>query len=231
MISGRVVEIENLSFYYGTQRVLNNVSCGFARSSICAITGPSGSGKSTLLTTVNRLWEEVDGARVEGGVKVRLDNREIDLHGSEIRIAQLRRKVGMVFQIPNPLPMSIYKNLTLPLRMAGIKNRDQQRQLIEGVLRDAFLWPEVERRLQSDARLLSGGQQQRLCIARAMILGPEILLLDEPTSSLDEGAVAEIENLLLSLKESCSMIMVSHDPAQVTRVADSSVELVAGSLV
>ncbi|RLB74007.1 MAG: phosphate ABC transporter ATP-binding protein [Deltaproteobacteria bacterium] len=231
MIPGRVVEIENLSFYYGAQRVLNNLSCGFAGHSICAVTGPSGSGKSTLLTTINRLWEEVDGARVEGVVKVLLDNMEIDLHESKIRLAQLRRKVGMVFQIPNPLPMSIYKNLTLPLRMAGIKNRDQQRQRVERVLQDAFLWPEVKMRLQSDARLLSGGQQQRLCIARAMILEPEILLLDEPTSSLDEGAVSEIENLLLNLKERCSLIMVSHDLEQVARIADSSVELVAGSLV
>ena len=230
MISGRVVEIADLSFYYGTQRVLNSISCGFAGDSINAITGPSGSGKSTLLTTINRLWEEVEGARVEGAVKVRLGDRQIDPGAGEIALAQLRRKVGMVFQIPNPLPMSIYKNLTLPLRMAGIKNRDQQRHLVERVLQDAFLWPEVEMRLQSDARQLSGGQQQRLCIARAMILEPEILLLDEPTSSLDEGAVAEIENLLLNLKERCSLIMVSHDLDQVERVADFTVKLVAGSV-
>ena len=230
MIVEKIVEIKNISFFYGERQVLSNISINFAKQTISAITGASGSGKSTLLSTINRLWEEVGGARVEGRVKIWLEGQEIDVYERQISLPELRRKVGMVFQIPNPLPMSIYKNLTLPLKMAGIKNRDLQREKVESVLKDAFLWSEVEPRLHEDARNLSGGQQQRLCIARAMILEPEVLLLDEPTSSLDEGAVFEIENLLLSLKERCSLLMVSHDLAQVRRVADSAVELVAGSL-
>jgi phosphate transport system ATP-binding protein len=136
----------------------------------------------------------------------------------------------MVFQIPNPLPMSIYKNLTLPLKMAGLKNRELQHERVERALKETFLWTEVKDRLRADARTLSGGQQQRLCIARALILEPEVLLLDEPTSSLDEGAVTEIENLLLSLKKSCTLLMVSHDLAQVDRIADFAVEITSGTL-
>lgn len=225
MTTENIIEIEKLSFYYGECRVLESINASFTKHSISAITGPSGSGKSTLLMTINRLWEEIGGAYVEGRVKILLDNRKIDIYDSGLSLAWLRRKVGMVFQIPNPLPMSIYKNLTLPLKMAGIKNRQLQHEKVEQVLKDTFLWAEVENRLREDARTLSGGQQQRLCIARALILEPEVLLLDEPTSSLDESAVFEIENLLLSLKETCSLLMVSHDLAQVERVADSAVEL------
>ncbi len=227
----KIIEIEKLSFYYEESRVLNQISASFSRISIAAVMGASGSGKSTLLTTINRLCDEVAGTRVTGRVKIMLDRQKIDIYQPGISLPWLRRKVGMVFQIPNPLPMSIYKNLTLPLKMAGIKNRGLQHDRVERVLKDTFLWAEVKDRLREDARTLSGGQQQRLCIARALILEPEVLLLDEPTSSLDECAVAEIENLLLSLKESCTLLMVSHDLAQVERVADTVVEIADGALV
>ncbi len=226
----KIVEIENLSFFYGKHQVLFDVSVNFPKHAVSALTGPSGSGKSTLLITINRLCDEIAGTKIKGRVSVLLDNKMIDVFARGTSLIELRRKVGMVFQIPNPLPMSIYKNLTLPLKMAGIKDRKLQGEKVEQVLRGAFLWPEVKDRLHRDARSLSGGQQQRLCIARALMLEPEILLLDEPTSSLDEGAVAEIENLILNLKDHCSMIMVSHDLNQVKRVADNVVELSAGNL-
>ena len=229
-MQGKIIEIEKLSFYYGESRVLKQISVSFLKNSIAAVIGASGSGKSTLLTTINRLSDEIAGTRVTGRVQIILDRQKIDIYQPGISLPWLRRKVGMVFQIPNPLPMSIYKNLTLPLKMAGIKNRGLQHDRVERVLKDTFLWVEVKDRLREDARTLSGGQQQRLCIARALILEPEVLLLDEPTSSLDEGAVAEIENLLLSLKESCTLLMVSHDLAQVERVADAVVEIADGAL-
>ncbi|MCD6532708.1 MAG: phosphate ABC transporter ATP-binding protein [Deltaproteobacteria bacterium] len=226
----KIIEIENLSFYYGKQQILDNISVGFGSSSIAAITGSSGSGKSTFLMIINRLWEELNGARMSGRVSLFLDHEKLDIYGRAISLSWLRRKVGMVFQIPNPLPMSIYRNLALPLQMAGMKKKDGIGQKVEMVLRQAFLWPEVKDRLRDDARTLSGGQQQRLCIARAMILQPEILLLDEPTSSLDEKAARKIESLLLVLKEQCTLLMVSHDQAQVKRVADEVLEMDGGRM-
>ncbi len=225
----KIIEIKNLSFYYGKQQILDNISAEFAASAITAITGPSGSGKSTFLMTINRLWEELNGATMSGRVSLFLDHEKLDIYGRDVSLSWLRRKVGMVFQIPNPLPMSIYRNLALPLRMAGLP-KENFGQKVETALKQAFLWPEVKDRLRDDARTLSGGQQQRLCIARAMILEPAILLLDEPTSSLDEKAAREIESLLLTLKDQCTQLMVSHDQAQVKRVADEVMEMVAGRM-
>ena len=225
-----IIEVENLSFYYGKQQILDNISAGFAGFAISAITGPSGSGKSTFLMTINRLWEELNGARMSGQVNLLLDHEKLDIYGRDISLSWLRRKVGMVFQIPNPLPMSIYRNLALPLQMAGLNKKEDIGQKVETVLKQAFLWSEVKDRLRDDARTLSGGQQQRLCIARAMILQPVILLLDEPTSSLDEKAARKIESLLLILKEQCTLLMVSHDQAQVKRVADEVVKMVDGRM-
>ncbi|RLB67578.1 MAG: phosphate ABC transporter ATP-binding protein [Deltaproteobacteria bacterium] len=224
-----IIEVEKLSFYYGKQQILDNISVGFDSSVISAIVGPSGSGKSTFLMTINRLWEELNGATMGGRVSLYLENQKLDIYSRDVSLSWLRRKVGMVFQIPNPLPMSIYRNLALPLRMAGLP-KESFAPKIETVLKQAFLWSEVKDRLRDDARNLSGGQQQRLCIARAMILEPVILLLDEPTSSLDEKAAREIELLLLSLKEQCAQLMVSHDQAQVKRVAGEVMEMVDGRM-
>jgi len=222
--------IENLSFYYHHQQVLNQISTTIPVAAITAIIGPSGQGKSTLLMTLNRLWEDIPGASVTGNIKIKFNDRWQDINDPEISLPWLRRRVGMVFQSPNPLPMSIYKNMAFPLKIAGIKDKKKVDERIEKALRQAFLWDEVFNRLDHDARNLSGGQQQRLCIARALILEPEILLLDEPTSSLDAEASKVIEELLDSLKKTCTLLVVSHYQEQVQRIADRILKLENGQL-
>ena len=222
--------IENLSFFYHRQQVLNQISTAIPVAAITAIIGPSGQGKSTLLMTLNRLWEDIPGASVTGNIKIKFNDRWQDINDPEISLPWLRRRVGMVFQSPNPLPMSIYKNMAFPLKIAGIKDKKKVDERIEKALRQAFLWDEVFNRLDHDARNLSGGQQQRLCIARALILEPEILLLDEPTSSLDAEASKVIEELLDSLKKTCTLLVVSHYQEQVQRIADRILKLENGQL-
>jgi phosphate transport system ATP-binding protein len=219
------IRLEDLSFHYGAQRILDKINTGFGDHAITAIVGPSGQGKSTLLTAINRIWEEIPGARVEGRIHIRFDDQWVDIYQNGYPVNQLRRKVGMVFQEPNPLPMSIYKNIAFPLKLAGEKSRQDVEAEIHDALAQAFLWEEVKDRLNADARTLSGGQQQRLCIARALILKPDILLLDEPTASLDAKAGAVIERLLVQLKPHCTLLMVSHYLDQVHRVADHVMEL------
>jgi phosphate transport system ATP-binding protein len=229
--AGIKIKLTDVSFHYGHRRILNRISADFSDQAITAIVGPSGQGKSTLLTTINRLWEEIRGARAEGRVEICFDGRAVDIYDGGYPVNQLRRKVGMVFQEPNPLPMSIYKNVAFPLKLAGEKNRSDIEDRVRAALTRAFLWDEVKDRLDADARILSGGQQQRLCIARALTLTPEVLLLDEPTASLDARAGAVIEELLLSLRSQCTILMVSHYMDQVYRVADSVMELADGRLI
>lgn len=224
------IQLTDLSFYYGDRRILNHVDAGFREHAITAIVGPSGQGKSTLLTVVNRLWEEIPGARVDGRVDIRFDDQWMDICANGYPVNHLRRKVGMVFQEPNPLPMSIYKNVAFPLKLAGVRERQAMEAKVHSALVKAFLWDEVKDRLKADARTLSGGQQQRLCIARALVLEPEVLLLDEPTASLDAQAAGVIETLLAGLKSHCTILMVSHYLDQVQRVADCVMELHASGL-
>lgn len=214
------IRTESLSFSYGERLLLEDISVEFADQAITAITGPSGTGKSTLLTVFNRLWEEIGGGPLRGRVHLRLEGRWQDIHAPEIPVSTLRRRVGMVFQTPNPLPMSLAANLAFPLKLAGIDDKEEIAARSREALRRVHLLAEVEDRLTSDARLLSGGQQQRLCLARALMLRPEVLLLDEPTSSLDPKACAGIEELLLELKESCAIVLVSHYQDQISRIAD-----------
>ena len=224
------IRIEHLFFYYADHGVLNDITVQFAENTITTIVGPSGKGKSTFLMTLNRLWENIPGAHMTGKVEIRFGGCFHDIYDSAYPLDRLRRSVGMVFQVPNPLPMSIYKNVAFPLKLAGFKDKHQIAHKVETALKRAFVWKEVKDRLNDDARALSGGQQQRLCIARALILEPEILLLDEPTSSLDARAGAVIEDLLVSLKERCTLLVVSHYLDQVKRIADTVLELSDGLL-
>ena len=224
------IRLTDLSFYYGRQCILDRISADFAERSITAIVGPSGQGKSTLLTAINRLWQEIPGARVEGRVELMTDGALVDVCANGYPVSRLRRRVAMLFQEPNPLPMSIYKNVAFPLKLAGEKQSAAIEERIRTALTRAFLWEEVKDRLDADARTLSGGQQQRLCLARALVLEPEVLLLDEPTASLDAGAAGMIEELLLSLKSDRTLLMVSHYMDQVQRVADSVITLSQGRL-
>jgi len=222
------IKTQSLCFYYRGKQVLHDINLQLPANQITAITGPSGSGKSTFLMTLNRLWEEIDGCSISGNVTMALDGQLKNIHDPSIPVRELRRKVGMVFQQPNPLPMSIYKNAAFPLRLAHINDKSRIKESVESVLKQVCLWDEVKDRLDDDGRLLSGGQQQRLCLARALVLNPEVLLLDEPTSSLDPEASAAIEELLLSLKSQCTLIMVSHYQDQIKRIADLHVKVLNG---
>jgi phosphate transport system ATP-binding protein len=223
------IKVQDLDFSYGNRPVLNKVSARFERNKVTAILGPSGTGKSTFLLTLNRLWESIPGARMSGRVEIELGGEFQDVYSRNLPVTQLRRAVGMVFQVPNPLPMSIYKNIAFPLKLAGETDRKAMGEKVERALKRAFLWDEVKDRLRRNAFDLSGGQQQRLCIARALVLEPEVLLLDEPTSSLDFKAVEAIERLLTSLKDRCTMILVSHYIDQVKRIADEAMEMPGGA--
>ena len=227
------VELRNVRFDYGGAPILNGVTADFPAHCITAVVGPSGQGKTTLLMTLNRLWQEdrPTVGRLAGTVRIHLNGGLVDIYKDPYDLTWLRRRVAMVFQIPNPLPMSIYKNVAFPLKLAGEKRDHRMEERVQAALRQAFLWDEVKDRLHKDARELSGGQQQRLCIARALILKPEVLLLDEPTSSLDRRACEVIEALLAHLKESCTMVMVSHYLEQVRRIADRVMVMENGRLL
>lgn len=221
------IRVKNLTFSYHKTPILENISLDFEAHTITAITGPSGRGKSTFLSILNRLWESQPFARMEGKVCILLDRQWINIYGRTLSKPDLRRKVGMVFQTPNPLPMSIYKNMAFPLKLTGMADKTLVEDKITAALQQAFLWDEVKDRLHDSAFSLSGGQQQRLCIARALVSRPELLLLDEPTSSLDAGAASVIEDLLFNLKKQCTLIVVSHYLDQVSRIADTALKLEA----
>ncbi len=219
------INIEALNFSYNGKTVLKGINQNFSQGAITAITGPSGRGKSTFLTILNRLWENIPHAVMQGEVRMNIGGEMINIYDKKLSKPDLRRKVGMVFQTPNPLPMSIYKNMAFPLKLTGVTKKDIVAHRVRKALEEAFLWDEVHDRLSDNAFDLSGGQQQRLCIARALVLEPEVLLLDEPTSSLDSTSATVIEDLLISLKSQCTMIVVSHYLEQTARIADSVLEL------
>jgi phosphate transport system ATP-binding protein len=215
--------ISNVNFFYGSKQALFDVSLGIATNRVTALIGPSGCGKSTLLRTLNRMFETVRNARLEG---------EILLDGQSIfpqDVTQLRSRVGMVFQRPNPFPKSIYDNVAYGPRINGTKR--PLSEVVEASLHRAALWDEVKDQLHKSAYELSGGQQQRLCIARALAVEPEVLLLDEPCSALDPISTAKIEELLVQLKESCTIVIVTHNMQQAARVSDSTAFLLNGALV
>ena len=225
------IKITNLGFFYNAHPVLKNISMEIAKNTITAVTGPSGQGKSTLLFTLNRLWETMEGARVTGRIEILFGEKFQNIYDPGFRVSELRRRVGMVFQMPNPLPMSIYKNVVFPLKLKGAAKQADTPFRVETALKRCFLWEEVKDRLNEDARTLSGGQQQRLCIARALILNPQVLLLDEPTSSLDDTSCNMIEELLVEVKKECTILLVSHYLDQVKRIADTGMRLSQGQMI
>ena len=221
------MEVRDLGLYYGNDQALKGINMMIPKGRITAFIGPSGCGKSTLLRCMNRMNDLIDIARVEG--EVLLDGRNI--YDPRVDVAELRRRVGMVFQKPNPFPKSIYENVAYGLRLQGVKNRRALDEVVEKSLRRAALWDEVKDRLHENAFGLSGGQQQRLVIARAIAIDPEVLLLDEPASALDPLATLKIEELMFELKEQYTFAIVTHNMQQAARVSDYTAFMYMGELV
>ncbi len=218
--------IENLDLYYRDFQALKNVNLTIPSKEVTAFIGPSGCGKSTLLKTLNRMNDLVEGCRIEG--KVLLDGN--DIYG-DVDINMLRKRVGMVFQKPNPFPMSIYDNIAFGPRTHGIRSKVKLDEIVEKSLTDAAIWDEVKDRLKKSALGLSGGQQQRICIARAMAVQPEVLLMDEPTSALDPISTSKIEDLSVSLKKDYTIIIVTHNMQQAARISDKTAFFLLGEVV
>ena len=218
--------IENLELYYGDFKALQNINLNIQEKEITAFIGPSGCGKSTLLKTLNRMNDLVEGCRITGSVK--LDGE--DIYG-KIDVNHLRKRVGMVFQKPNPFPMSIFDNIAYGPRTHGIRSKSKLNEIVEKSLRDVAIWDEVKDRLNKSALGLSGGQQQRLCIARALAVEPEVILMDEPTSALDPISTSKIEDLAIELKEKYTIIIVTHNMQQAARISDKTAFFLLGDMV
>ena len=221
------ITVESLNLHYGENHALKNVNLEIADHAITAFIGPSGCGKSTFLRCLNRMNDLVDGCRVEG--KVILDGE--DIYDKRVDTTLLRKKVGMVFQQPNPFPMSIYDNIAYGPRLHGIKNKKELDEIVERSLQGAAIFEEVKDRLHKSALGLSGGQQQRLCIARALAVSPEVLLMDEPTSALDPISTLKIEELMETLKKKYTVVIVTHNMQQAARVSDDTAFFLVGEVV
>lgn len=221
------ISVSNLNLYYGSNHALKNVSMEIPKQEVTAFIGPSGCGKSTFLKTLNRMNDLVDCVKIDG--KVLLDGE--DIYGSDVDTTLLRKKVGMVFQQPNPFPMSIYDNIAYGPRIHGIKNKAKLDKIVEESLRGAAIFDEVKDRLKKSALGLSGGQQQRLCIARALAVKPDVLLMDEPTSALDPISTLKIEELMAELKKDYTVVIVTHNMQQATRIADNTAFFLVGEMV
>lgn len=221
------IEVKDLNLFYGENHALKDINMNIRENAVTALIGPSGCGKSTFLKTLNRMNDLVDGVRITGSV--RLDSE--DIYDPRVDTTLLRKKVGMVFQQPNPFPMSIYDNIAYGPRIHGLKNRGQLDEIVERSLRGAAIFDEVKDRLKKSALGLSGGQQQRICIARALAVEPEVLLMDEPTSALDPISTSKIEDLMESLKEKYTVVIVTHNMQQAARVSDDTAFFLVGDMV
>ena len=219
--------VRDLNLYYGSNHALKNINMDIPAGAVTAFIGPSGCGKSTFLKTLNRMNDLVEGVHISG--EVLLDGEQI--YGPNVDTTALRRRVGMVFQQPNPFPMSIYDNVAYGPRVHGIRTKSQLDEIVEESLRGAAIWEEVKDRLKKSALGLSGGQQQRLCIARALAVEPEVLLMDEPTSALDPISTAKIEDLMEYLKKKYTVVVVTHNMQQATRVSDYTAFFLLGDLI
>ncbi len=222
-----IMTVQGLNLWYGDHQALHDISMNIPEKSITALIGPSGCGKSTFLKTLNRMNDLIPGVKITGDVRY----REQDIFAAGTDVNELRREIGMVFQKPNPFPMSIYDNIAYGPRTHGIKNRAKLDEIVEKSLRGAAIWDEVKDRLKKNALGLSGGQQQRLCIARALAVEPEVLLMDEPTSALDPISTSKIEELAMQLKEQYTIVIVTHNMQQAVRISDRTAFFLLGELV
>ena len=220
-------EVRNMDLYYGSFHALKNINIDIPEKEITAFIGPSGCGKSTFLKSLNRMNDLVEGCRISGGIK--LDG--VDIYKDKMDVNVLRKRVGMVFQKPNPFPMSIYDNIAYGPRTHGVRNKAKLDDIVERSLRGAAIWDEVKDRLKKNALGLSGGQQQRLCIARALAVEPEVLLMDEPTSALDPISTSKIEELAMQLREKYTIVIVTHNMQQAVRISDNTAFFLLGELI
>ena len=222
-----IMTVQGLDLWYGDHQALHDISLNIPEKSITALIGPSGCGKSSFLKTLNRMIDLIPGVKITGDGRY----REQDIFAPGTDVNELRREIGMVFQKPNPFPMSIYDNIAYGPRTHGIKNRARLDEIVEKSLRGAAIWDEVKDRLKKNALGLSGGQQQRLCIARALAVEPEVLLMDEPTSALDPISTSKIEELAMQLKEQYTIVIVTHNMQQAVRISDRTAFFLLGELV
>ena len=222
-----ILTVNDLCLWYGNTKALKNININIPEKSITALIGPSGCGKSTFLKTLNRMNDLIPGVKIEGEVCYNGN----DIYGKDVDVNELRRNIGMVFQKPNPFPMSIYDNVAYGPRTHGITNKAELDEIVERSLKDAAIWDEVKDRLKKNALGLSGGQQQRLCIARALAVQPDILLMDEPTSALDPICTSKIEELCTQLKEKYTIVIVTHNMQQAVRISDYTAFFLLGDLV
>ena len=222
-----IISVKDMCLWYGDHQALKNVNIEIPENSITAFIGPSGCGKSTFLKTLNRMNDLIPGVKITGDIRY----KGTDIFSKEVDVNNLRKEIGMVFQKPNPFPMSIYDNIAYGPRTHGITSKVQLDEIVERALRDAAIWDEVKDRLKKNALGMSGGQQQRLCIARALAVQPKVLLMDEPTSALDPISTSRIEELVLELKEKYTIVMVTHNMQQAVRVSDYTAFFLLGELV
>lgn len=219
--------VQNMDLYYGSFHALKNVNLNLASGEITAFIGPSGCGKSTFLKSLNRMNDLVEGCKITGDIRL----MGKDIYDKRMDVSLLRRRVGMVFQKPNPFPMSVYDNIAYGPRTHGMRKKAELDEIVEKSLRDAAIWDELKDRLKKSALGLSGGQQQRLCIARALAVKPEVILMDEPTSALDPISTSKIEDLVMDIKKDYTIVMVTHNMQQAVRVSDTTVFFLLGEIV
>lgn len=227
MENGIIMDVKDLNLYYGENHALHGISMKISEHKITALIGPSGCGKSTFLRSLNRMNDLVEGCKITGEVMYQDKN----IYDPDVDVTALRKRIGMVFQKANPFPMSIYDNIAYGPRIHGIKKKDELDEIVERSLKDAAIWDEVKDRLKSSALGMSGGQQQRLCIARALAVHPDILLMDESTSALDPISTGKIEELAVKLKENYTVIMVTHNMQQAVRISDDCAFFLLGDLI
>ena len=219
--------VKDMELYYGSFHALKNVNLNIASGEITAFIGPSGCGKSTFLKSLNRMNDLVEGCKITGDIRLMGE----DIYDKNMDVSVLRRRVGMVFQKPNPFPMSVYDNIAYGPRTHGVKKKAELDEIVEKSLRDAAIWDELKDRLKKSALGLSGGQQQRLCIARALAVKPEVILMDEPTSALDPISTSKIEDLVMDIKKEYTIVMVTHNMQQAVRVSDTTVFFLLGEII